>query len=232
MLKYKYILFDLDGTLVDSGPGITGSVEYALTHFGITGQNREQLTRFIGPPLVDSFMRFYGFTPEQAGEAVDIYRADYRARGVHMNTVYPGICELLQRLNAMGCTCCIATSKPEVFANTVADESGLCPFIKAVYGAELDDKEGRKRKLRMSKEDVIAYALACLGNPQKQKVLMVGDRRHDIEGARANGTASCGVLFGFGSRAELEAAGATYIVSAPKEISDLILGAENEENIR
>ena len=229
MLRYKYVLFDLDGTLVDSASGITGSVEYALAHFGITGQTREQLTRFIGPPLMDSFMRFYGFPQEKAGEAVDLYRSDYRVRGVHMNTVYPGIPDLLQTLGRMGCTCCVATSKPEVFANIVVDENGLRPYISAVYGAELDDKEGRRRKLRSSKADVIAYALEGLGSPDRGEALMVGDRRHDIEGAGASGIDSCGVLFGFGSREELERAGATHIAGSVREIGTIIMGAENEE---
>lgn len=227
MPRYRIVLFDLDGTLVDSGEGITRSVEFALSHFGITPQSRSELYRFIGPPLMDSFMRFYGFSREQAGEAVDIYRSRYRKVGVYENRVYPGIIDALRRLWDAGCECFLATSKPEVFANIVIDDMGLRPYIPRVFGAELDDAEGRKRALRSEKADVIAYALECLGVSDRREVVMVGDRRHDIEGAKANGIDSVGVLFGFGGRAELEEAGATYIVSAPCDIPEVIFEEGN-----
>ena len=221
-LRYKYILFDLDGTLVDSGEGITKSVEYALAHFGVKPKTREELYRFIGPPLADSFMRFCGFTREQAGEAVDSYRQRYAAVGVHENSVYPGIIETLKKLCGMGAVCALATSKPEVFANIVVDEMGFRPYLTGVFGAELDDAEGRKRRLRLEKADVIAYAMEMLGAVKREEVLMVGDRMHDIEGAKANGIVSCGVLFGFGSREELETAGASFIIETPEEIFGII----------
>lgn len=224
MLKYPIVFFDLDGTLVDSGEGITRSVEYALTRLGLTVGDRSQLNCFIGPPLIDSFMSFCGFTREKAGEAVDLYRDRYRRLGVYENKVYPGIFELLKELEALGAECCLATSKPEVFANIVIDDMGLRPYIRRVFGAELDDKEGRKRPLRSAKADVIAYALAGLGVTDKRGVLMVGDRRHDIEGAKANGIASAGVLFGFGSREELESAGAAYIAETPLDITNIVKG--------
>lgn len=221
-MRFTTVLFDLDGTLVDSGEGITKSVQYALSRFGIAAQTSE-LFGFIGPPLVDSFMRFYGFSKEKAGEAVDAYRERYRTLGVYENKVYPGIPELLKALREHGAVTAVATSKPEIFANTVTEDMGLAPFLNAVFGAELDDAEGRLRRLRIEKGDVIAYALEKLGSPEKSSVLMVGDRRHDIEGAKANGVASCGVLFGFGSREELEAAGATYIAETPADILELVL---------
>lgn len=217
-MAYRVILFDLDGTLVDSGEGITRSVEFALAHFGITPQSRDELYRFIGPPLIDSFMRFYGFSKEKAGEAVDVYRSRYRVKGVYENTVYPGVIELLEALRERGIVCCCATSKPEVFANTVIDHMGLRPFIHKVYGAELDDAESRKRRFRSEKDEVIAYALEDLGINDRSEVLMVGDRRYDIEGAKANGVDSAGVLFGFGSREELENAGADFIVRTPLDL--------------
>ena len=222
--RYKFIFFDLDGTLVDSGEGITRSVEFALRHFGIEPRTKEELYRFIGPPLVDSFMRFYGFSKEKAGEAVDVYRSRYASVGVHENTVYPGIPELLLRLNERGCLCAVATSKPEVFANIVIDDIGVRPYLAGVFGAELDDAEGRKRgNLRSAKADVIAYALERLGVTDKSGVLMVGDRKHDIEGAKANGIDSCGVLFGFGSREELNAAGADHLAAAPADIEEIVI---------
>ena len=221
--SYKYVFFDLDGTLVDSAEGITRSVEFALEHFGIRPQSREELYSFIGPPLVDSFMRYCGFDRERAGEAVDVYRQRYATVGVHENTAYPGIHALLKELSQNGFICCLATSKPEVFANIVVDDMGFRPYLKHIFGAELDDAEGRKRKQRTAKDEVIAYALEQLGSPDKASVLMVGDRRHDIEGARANGIDSCGVLFGFGSREELENAGAAYIAASPEDIIGIVL---------
>lgn len=222
--KFDTLLFDLDGTLVDSSEGITDSVRFALEHYGIHPSSREELYRFIGPPLVDSFMRFCGFSREQAGEATDIYRSRYRVKGVYENRVYDGIKETLSALNEMGVTCALATSKPEIFANTVLDDMGLRPYISFAAGAELDDAEGRKRRLRSEKAEVVAYALESLGAADKTRVLMVGDRLHDIEGARANAIPSAGVLWGFGNREELETAGADYIVNSPSELIGIVLG--------
>lgn len=220
--KYRYALFDLDGTLVDSGPGITGCVEYALAHFGITPASQEELFRFIGPPLTDSFMRFYGFSAEQAGEATDVYRSRYRTVGVHQNTLYPGIRELLSALIKGGVTPVLATSKPEVFANIVLEDMELTSLFGFVAGAELDDAEGRKRKLRLEKDEVIAYALEMCGASPEDAV-MIGDRKYDVAGAGKNGVASIGVLFGYGSREELETAGADYIANTPEDIAGIIL---------
>ncbi len=222
MKKYRYVLFDLDGTLVDSGEGITRSVEFALAHFGIFPASREELFCFIGPPLVDSFMRFYGFSRERAGEAADIYRSRYRVKGVHENKVYPGIPELLESLVNTGFSPVLATSKPEVFANVVLEDTGLKRYFRFIAGAELDDAEGRKRKLRLKKDEVIAYALEQLG-AEPASALMVGDREHDILGAKANGVDSVGVLFGFGSRGELEEAGADYIAESPGDVLRICL---------
>lgn len=225
--KYEYVFFDLDGTLVDSSEGITSSVEYALNKFGIFPETRAELNKFIGPPLVDSFMRFYGFSEEQAGEAVDFYRETYRAEGVYRNRVYDGIRELLAALVSNGVKPVLATSKPEVFAGIVLDSTGLKPYFAFAAGAELDDKEGRKRRLRLKKEDVIAYALDSLGITEPGRALMVGDRLHDIVGARMNGMDSVGVLFGFGGREELENAGADHIVKEPMEILSIALEGKN-----
>ena len=216
-MRYTTVLFDLDGTLVNSAEGITKSVAYALSCFGIQADERG-LTCFIGPPLIDSFMRFYGFSKEQAGEAVDFYRARYRTKGVYENTVYPGIGEALAALKREGVCTAVATSKPEVFANVVVDDMGLRPFLDGVFGAELDDKQLRRSGFRSEKADVIEYALDRLCVCDRSKVLMVGDRKHDIIGAKACGIDSCGVLWGFGDREELTAAGADYIAAAPADI--------------
>ena len=222
-MLYNYVLFDLDGTLVDSGERITKSVAFALSHFGIANQSRAELNRFIGPPLIDSFMRFYGFSREKAGEAVDIYRSRYRVKGVYENVVYPGIPELLAGLKNAGAKLAVATSKPEVFAKIVLEDVGLAGYFEVIAGAELDDAEGRKRKLRSEKAEVIAYALELLGSPEGG-ILMVGDRKHDIIGAKAMGLPCAAVLFGYGSREEFEEAGADYIAETPAEVLDICLG--------
>ena len=221
--RFDILLFDLDGTLVDSGEGITNSVRFALSHYGIEPKTREELYKFIGPPLVDSFMRFCGFSREQAGEATELYRSRYRVKGVYENKVYGGVPEMLKGLCEAGVVCALATSKPEVFANIVLDDMGLRPFISFVAGAELENAENPGKKLRSEKAEVVAYALEALGVKDRTRALMVGDRFHDIDGAKANGIASAGVLYGFGSREELENAGADFIAETPADVLKLVL---------
>lgn len=220
---YEYVFFDLDGTLVDSSEGITKSVEYALIKYGIRPASLRELTVFIGPPLVDSFMRFYGFDEKRAVEACKFYRERYRVKGVYENRVYGGIPELLALLKERGKKIVLATSKPEIFAKIVLEDMGLKPYFDFVAGADLDDADREGKNYRTNKEDVIAYAVDSLGIADKKTVLMVGDRKHDITGAKLNGIDSCGVLFGFGSREEFIKAGADYIVETPAEIADIIL---------
>lgn len=207
---YNTILFDLDGTLTDPGVGITNSVMYALEKFGIAVKERTTLYKFIGPPLKDSFIEFYGFDEEKADQAVAYYREYYKEKGIFQNKVYDGIPELLACLQAEGKNLLVATSKPELFAKQILEHFGLSGYFYKIAGS---DFEGR----RDTKGKVIAYALE---NCQKQSypAIMVGDRFHDIEGANENNIDSIGVLFGYGSRGELEQAGASYIVEEPKDI--------------
>ena len=205
---YDVILFDLDGTLTESGIGITRSVAYALKKHGIIEADQSKLDRFVGPPLIDSFMRFYGFTAEQARQAVDDYREYYAVTGIFENRVYDGVVEMLQALKAAGKKCVLATSKPDHYAVQILEHFGLAAYFDFVAGATMDEK-------RTNKADVIAYALAHTG---AENVLMVGDREHDIHGAKAHGLDSVGVLYGYGSREELERAGATYIAATAEEI--------------
>lgn len=221
---YDHVFFDLDGTLVDSSEGITKSVEYALDRYGIHPASRSELTVFIGPPLVDSFMRFYGFDEKKAVEACGFYRERYRVRGVYENRVYDGIQELLAFLRSRGTKIVLATSKPEIFANIVLDDMGLKQYFDFVAGADIDDADSEGKSCRIKKEDVIAYALDSLGIKDKKTVLMVGDRKHDIIGAKLNGIDSCGVLFGFGSREELGEAGADYTAETPADVKKIVFG--------
>ncbi len=220
-MRYDHLLFDLDGTIVDSEEGITRSVEYALAKYGIEAADRKELRGFIGPPLVESFMRFYGFSEEKAGEATDFYRERYAVLGVHENRLYPGIRELLTELRGMGIKIALATSKPEIFARMVIADMELTELFDFIAGTQLDDAAGRKNNYRTKKEDVIAYALSELGAKDPSRVLMVGDRKHDVIGAKINGIDSAYVLWGFGSEAEAEEEGADDTGEKPGELIDV-----------
>ena len=214
-MAYDIFLFDLDGTLTDSSLGITNSVIYALKKYGITVEDRRSLYRFIGPPLTDSFRDFYGFSEEKALEAVGFYREYYRDKGIFENRVYEGMEETLKELKNRGKRLIVATSKPEPFARRIIDHFGLAPYFEYVAGMELDGGRG-------TKAEVIAYALRACGIEDRSGAVMVGDREHDVAGARKEGLPCIGVLYGFGSREELEKAGAERIISRPEELCDLI----------
>ncbi len=210
---FTHIFFDLDGTLTDPAQGITNSFIHALKFYGLPIPSYEELCKLIGPPLPYSFESTFGFDHDKAMEAVVKYREYFASRGLFENKVYPGIPELLQSLKEKGKHLVVATSKPEEYSIKIIEHFGLDKYFDYVCGSLMDES-------RSKKSEVIAYALECcgLGECDKDKVLMVGDRFHDIEGAKKNGLKSCGVLFGYGSRQELEEAGADYIV---KEVLDL-----------
>ncbi len=212
----RTILFDLDGTLTDPKKGITCAFAYALKQYGIEA-DPDTLTSVIGPPLVDSFMELYGFSRAQAEEAIRHYRVYYSDRGWAENVPYPGIRDALAALRAAGRTLVVATSKPEEFSVRILEHFGLAEYFSVICGAPMDDSE------RGRKEHVIADALCRCGSPSPGTAVMVGDRRHDIEGARKNGLSAIGVLYGYGSRAELEQAGAAYITNSVQSLCDLLL---------
>lgn len=215
MKSYDTFFFDLDGTITDSAPGITNSVVYALKKYGIEENDYAKLCKFIGPPLDVSFQEYYGFSKEQSLEAIEYYREYYKDKGIFENSVYDGFEEVVKQLKEAGKRLIVATSKPEPFARRIIEHFGLSPYFDYVAGMELDGRRG-------SKEEVINYALEACGIKDKSKVLMVGDRRHDVIGARAAGIDCLGVLYGFGTREELEAAGAAYIIERPEEILNFI----------
>ena len=212
---YKYILFDLDGTLTDPGTGITNSVAYALARWNIHVDDRRTLYRFIGPPLQDSFREYYGFSPEDALKAVDVYREYFREKGLYENEVYPGVEEMLKTLKAQGKTLILATSKPEEFAIRILKHFGLDGYFTVMAGATMDPS-------RSKKGDVITYALRQGGVSALSTAVMIGDREHDIIGAKQNGLDSIGVLFGYGDREEMEKAGATYIAPTVEDILSFV----------
>ena len=212
----KHIFFDLDGTLTDPAEGITHSVAYALSKFGIEVSDRRELYRFIGPPLIPAFVEYYGFSKENAEKALVYYREYFVPKGIFENAVIEGIPELLSALRAEGKRLYVATSKPEEFAKKILAHFALDRYFDGIYGSTMDET-------RNTKDAVIAYALSETGVTRADAV-MVGDRHHDIDGAKKNGMKSVGVLFGYGSREELADAGAEAIAETVKELQNILIG--------
>lgn len=210
-MKYKYIFFDLDGTLTDPQEGIINCVKYALEYYGIYENDYSKLMRFIGPPLVYSFHEYYGFDEEKSLEAVEKYRERFSTVGLFENRVYDGIYDMLQTLTDNGHILVLATSKPKVFADRIMAKYRLRPYFRLICGSELDGT-------RNDKDEVIEYAINKLECP-KDRTIMVGDRKYDIVGAKQCGIDSCGVRFGYAEEGELEDAGADFIAD---DISDLL----------
>ncbi len=219
-MKRRYILFDLDGTLTDPGPGITRSVQYSLRSYGIEEEDLTKLYPFIGPPLKDSYMKYYGFPEEQASEAIGRYREYYTSGGMFENRVYDGIPEMLLKLKNAGAVLAVATSKPEEFAVRILEHFDLYRYFDRVGGASMDE-------VRVKKGEVIGYTLEAMGVNDRRQVIMVGDREHDVLGARENGLDCVGVLFGYGSREELKEVGAYRIAETVEELTECLLEEVN-----
>ena len=204
-MNYDTILFDLDGTLTDPKLGITKSIAYALKHYGIEVENLDSLCEYIGPPLLDSFMEGFGFSEEKAKEAVLKYREYFKEYGLYENEVYQGVATLLATLKARKKRIMLATSKPELFARQILEHFDLISYFDFVGGSELDGN-------RAEKAAVIQYVLEEANVTDLQKVVMVGDRKYDVLGAKEVGIDCYGVLNGYGDQEELIAAGADAIV--------------------
>lgn len=217
-MDIKTILFDLDGTLTDSGEGIMNAVHYTLERYEKTA-TEAQLRSFIGPPLQTQFQQFLNVSEEEGKRAVSIYREYYTERGIFENKVYAGVIGLLEQLKASGFRICMATSKPETFAVQIAEHFSFASYFDRIGGALMD---GRRTK----KCEVIEYVLAEEGIGRKRddrdSVLMIGDREHDILGAKQTGIHSMGVLYGYGSREELEKAGAEWIAETLGQIWEIL----------
>lgn len=217
---YQNLLFDLDGTLTDPGVGITNSVVYALEKYGIKTDDRTQLYKFIGPPLQDSFEQFYGFSKEDAKTAVQYYREYYKETGIFENKLYDGMEHLLQSLCEAGKKLFVATSKPEAFAVQILEYFSVNQYFTYIAGSNMDGT-------RSKKEEVISYALKAGKIQDLSSAVMIGDREYDVTGAKKAGIASIGVLFGYGSRKELEAAGADALAESTKDIYPIVCKANN-----
>ena len=204
----KTILFDLDGTLTDSGEGIINCASLALEHFGIPVPDRETMRVFVGPPL-DKTFREFGVPADRTDEAIRIYRSRYIPIGKFENTPYPGIRELLQALRDRGHRLFVATSKPERMSVEILEHFALAEFFTDICGATLDGS-------RSTTEDVIAYLLSRNGG--EGEIVMVGDTVYDILGAKAHGIPAIGVDWGYGNTQEMIGAGAAAIAHTTEEL--------------
>ena len=213
--KYDTVFFDLDGTVIDSGEGVSNSVLYALKKFGIE-ETKEKALKFIGPPLAQSFKEFYGFDDEKATQGIEIYREYYRDKGIFECYVYEGIENLLKSLKTNGYKVVLCTSKPEEYAKRILNRFNIMKYFDFACGATMDEKT------RATKDDVMQYAFKLSG-AEKESTIMVGDRMFDINSANKFFIDSIGVTFGYGSRDELEKAGATYIFDSADEIKKLLI---------
>lgn len=218
---FKYILFDLDGTLTDPKIGITTCVQYALASFGIHEPCLDKLEPFIGPPLKDSFMHFYGMNEQDAWLACEKYRERFATTGIFENEIYPGIATMLEQLCASGKKLAIASSKPTNFVEQILQHFNIAQYFTQVVGSEAGGK------IRSSKQEVVEETLhrllgADINNISKNEFAMVGDRKFDIEGAKAFGLTSIGVSFGYASPGELENAGADFVVNSVAQLQALL----------
>lgn len=215
MNTFKYILFDLDGTLTDPALGITNSVSFALKKFGIEAQ-RKELYKFIGPPLVDSFMEYYGFDYEKANKALGYYREYFSVKGIFENIIFEGVEEMLKSLKNSGKKIILATSKPEKYAVQILEYFKITEYFDFVAGATMDEKRNRK-------EQVIEYALKECAIKNTDEAVMVGDRKYDIEGAHQFNIKAVGVLFGYGSEEELLNAKADFLAKDIEELTKILV---------
>lgn len=215
-MRYRTILFDLDGTLTDPFEGITKSVQYAGRHFGIDEPDLEKLRGFIGPPLEAELCRYFRLTPEQGKIALEKYRERFSEIGIFENRVYPGIPEMLEKLYQNGATLAIASSKPLVFVERILEHFDLRKYFAAVSGSELTGE-------RVVKSDAIRYALELLNLDPSPEILMVGDRVHDAVGAFSVGLPFVGVRYSYATSDEFDSTANVYLADTVEDLSNYLL---------
>ncbi len=211
----KYILFDLDGTISNSAKGVLNGVLYALEKYGIN-EEFENLYSFLGPPLFDEFKKRFNMSDDEANTAVKNYREYYTGTGVYENVSYDGIEEVFKKLRNNGKQLILATSKPEKYAKIIMDTYGFTKYFSFIGGASLTDKS------RNHKDAVIEYCLSECKITNPDECIMIGDREHDVNGAKKYGIETIGVLYGYGTEEELRTAGAKYIAGTPDEICEIL----------
>jgi phosphoglycolate phosphatase len=219
MEKYKIILFDLDGTLSDPKIGITKSVQYALQKMGIDEPDLDKLDCFIGPPLQDSFAEYYGFDENQTKEGIEFYRERFKEKGMYENELYTNIPSLLNLLKEHHFTLVVATSKPTIFSEKILNYFKIDQYFDLVVGSNLDGT-------RSSKTEIIQYILNEYKEHKKDEFIMIGDRKHDIIGAKNTGIDSIGVTYGYGSLDELNRSNPTYIVNKVEELTNIFITSQ------
>ena len=218
MMKYKYLLFDLDGTVSESAEGIRASLEYAINTLGAPMPDLSDYTRYVGPPLIDTFLNLVGLDPETAERGAQLYRDYYNEKGKFLNRVYKGIPELLGRLREEDVKMCICSSKYELFAEEIIGILGLSGDFDAVCGSNIDGS-------RKDKKDLIPYAVACLGGDferDRDRTVMLGDTWYDAKGAKLCGVDFIGVRYGYGKTADMEEQGAKLFADTPGELYELL----------
>ncbi len=224
MDKYRFLLFDLDGTVTDSGPGIMNAAQIALSRYNIEEADSERLRLFVGPPLDKSFMERYGFSEEQAWEAIGYFREYYNKTGIFENSVYPGMDNLLKELKEAGYVLAIASSKPIVLIHRVLGHFDIDKYFDVVVGCELDGTRSKKSEVIEEVIRQLSELALERGLPEvKELSIMIGDRCYDVEGAHSFGLPCVGVLYGYGSREEMEEAGADYITETVETLGELFL---------
>ena len=221
LIEKEFVFFDLDGTLTDPKEGITTCVAYALKKVLDLDEDPNKLTKFIGPPLKDAFMSFYNMTLEQSLRAIDAYRERFEVHGWLENIPYIGISELLSALKAQGKTILVATSKPTFFAEKILNHFEMAQYFDHIVGSNLDGT-------RSHKAEVIEYALSLIGNPKSQKIIMVGDREHDIIGAHKHNIECLAVGYGYGEEGVLRDHGADYYTSDLNALASLFGITDNQ----
>lgn len=219
---FRYCLFDLDGTLTDPREGITKSVQYGLKCIGINEPDLKKLEVFIGPPLLDSYMEMYGLDKETAERAIVFYRERFAPIGIFENAIFPEVPKMLEHLKNKGICLAVASSKPQTFVKKILKHFEIEQYFEVIIGSELDGR-------RTAKEEVVEEALRLLGvldmsdEQRFECCAMIGDRKFDIQGAKAFGLTGVGVRFGFAPEGELEAEGADYIADTIEELTDFLL---------
>lgn len=216
MHKYEVILFDLDGTLTDPKKGIVNSIQYSLEKLNITDYDPKTLVKFIGPPLDESYKKYFAMDHDQAFIAINYYREYFKVKGLYENHIYPGIPELLERIYKQNHHIFVATSKPTPFAKDILKHFNLTQFCKEIVGSNLN-------LTRVKKTEIIDYVLEKIPQCPKEKIVMIGDRKYDIIGAKNTGIDSIGVTYGYGDLEEIQLAAPTAIAKNVAELSHLLL---------
>ena len=211
MKDYDFYLFDFDGTLCDTTEGIFNSVIYSLKCYGIEESDMEKLRFFVGPPLFESYKTLYNVSDDDANWLIAKYRERYKDKAAEESCIYEGVKEMLSALKGRGKKIAVASSKPKKFVDEISQYHDIYKYYDFVSAEDFKNNHS-------SKEDLINRCFDFFGNPEKEKVIMIGDRFYDIDGAKAVGVDSAGAVYGFGTEEELSTAGATYILNSPKDL--------------